>query len=96
MRRMRGVLGWCFEYYYYYYYYYRYDWPGGRNLNIIASSPTDVLWDNERSNGSTYYYHPANQDCKRLVSLGGGGGGGGISSSSCRWDSFLACCTSLS
>lgn len=39
-----------------------YDHPGGRNLNIIASED-DVLWDNERNNGSTYYYHPSTQKC---------------------------------
>jgi hypothetical protein len=46
-----------------------YDWPGGRNLNIIASRVDGtVLWDNERTNGSSYYYYPADQSCKKIVS----------------------------
>eukprot|EP00968_Pinguiococcus_pyrenoidosus_P004956 scaffold319_cov244-Pinguiococcus_pyrenoidosus.AAC.22 len=43
-----------------------YDWPGGRNLNVIVDAHDDlgVLFDNERNNGSTYYYHPEHGDCK--------------------------------
>ncbi len=45
-----------------------YDLPGGRNLNIIHDLQTGaVLWDNERNNGSTYYYYPAQQTCQAVV-----------------------------
>ncbi|CAN0301236.1 unnamed protein product, partial [Discosporangium mesarthrocarpum] len=43
-----------------------YDFPGGRNLNIIQSQGGEEdgpLWDNERQNGSTYYYTPATREC---------------------------------
>jgi hypothetical protein len=33
-----------------------YDWPGGRNLNLIASEQGNVLWSVEWNNGSTYYF----------------------------------------
>ncbi|KNC78873.1 hypothetical protein SARC_08711 [Sphaeroforma arctica JP610] len=47
--------------------YYDYVWK--RNLNIIDKGDT-VLYDNERQNGTTYYYHPkdvkANTTCKAI------------------------------
>jgi hypothetical protein len=47
-----------------------YDLPNGRNLNIIRDRQTGLtLWDNERGNGSTYYYHkqPEVESCQALV-----------------------------
>ncbi|GAB5034645.1 transferase-like protein [Nannochloropsis oceanica] len=46
-----------------------YDLPNGRNLNIIKDRQTGLtLWDNERGNGSTYYYHkqPEVESCQAL------------------------------
>jgi len=40
-----------------------YDYIGGRNLNIIKSQLGPLMYDNERSNGSTYYYFPMNESC---------------------------------
>lgn len=51
-----------------------YDLPNGRNLNIIKDRQTGLtLWDNERGNGSTYYYHkqPEVESCQALVRKGG-------------------------
>ncbi|CAM9610340.1 unnamed protein product [Choristocarpus tenellus] len=51
-----------------------YDFPGGRNLNIIQRQGSELdgpLWDNERQNGSTYYYTPATGDCN-VIDMGVG------------------------
>jgi hypothetical protein len=49
-----------------------YDLSNGRNLNIIKDRQTGLtLWDNERANGSTYYYHkaPEAESCQALVNM---------------------------
>lgn len=45
-----------------------YDWNGGRNLNAIASQLgiKGTLMDNERSNGSTYYYDLSAETCTSI------------------------------
>ena len=45
-----------------------YDWAGARNLNLIRSQhdADGLLFDNERGNGSTYYYHAGRDDCRRI------------------------------
>eukprot|EP00438_Fugacium_kawagutii_P036303 Skav214225 [mRNA] locus=scaffold856:87145:101073:+ [translate_table: standard] len=40
-----------------------YDWPGGGNLHIDRISGQPPFFDNERQNGSTYYYTPGGS-CK--------------------------------
>jgi hypothetical protein len=40
-------------------------------LNIIADQLGNVLYDNERANGSTYYYHPADHTCN-VIDMGVG------------------------
>eukprot|EP00930_Biecheleria_cincta_P062994 TRINITY_DN48469_c0_g1_i1.p1 TRINITY_DN48469_c0_g1~~TRINITY_DN48469_c0_g1_i1.p1 ORF type:complete len:220 (-),score=32.86 TRINITY_DN48469_c0_g1_i1:100-759(-) len=40
-----------------------YDWPGGGNLHIDRTAGEPVFFDNERQNGSTYYYSPGGS-CK--------------------------------
>ena len=44
-----------------------YDWKGGRNLNIIRNDGGSTLMDNERANGSTYYYPPDGSTCKAIA-----------------------------
>lgn len=41
-----------------------YDFPRGRNINLIQGQHKAALWDNERGNGSTYYYTPEKKQCK--------------------------------
>ncbi|CAN0031382.1 unnamed protein product, partial [Ectocarpus sp. 8 AP-2014] len=44
-----------------------YDYAAGRNLNIIQTQSGEEdgpLFDNERANGTTYYYHPAKAKSK--------------------------------
>eukprot|EP00752_Nemacystus_decipiens_P009705 g8667.t2 len=44
-----------------------YDYAAGRNLNIIQTQGGEEdgpLFDNERANGTTYYYHPAKAKAK--------------------------------
>mmetsp|Transcript_96661 Transcript_96661/g.174568 ORF Transcript_96661/g.174568 Transcript_96661/m.174568 type:complete len:235 (-) Transcript_96661:85-789(-) len=48
-----------------------YDWLGGRNLHIDRPTTTKAaLYDNERKNGSTYYYTPGGS-CK-VIEMGVG------------------------
>lgn len=45
----------------------RYDYAQGRNLNIIQTQSGEEdgpLFDNERANGTTYYYLPARAKAK--------------------------------
>ena len=51
-----------------------YDFAGGRNLNVIDNSAApggSVLYDNERANGSTYYYSRHPPGCK-VIAMGVG------------------------
>ena len=43
-----------------------YDWPGGRNLILIAKQPYDVLWDLEWTNGTSFYF---NREVMALYSM---------------------------
>lgn len=50
-----------------------YDWPGGRNLNLIHSQQDDQkgfnqgpLYDIEWQNGTTYYFRPMMQTCNSI------------------------------
>ncbi|CAE7561220.1 unnamed protein product [Symbiodinium necroappetens] len=47
-----------------------YDWPYGGNLHIDRSPGQAPFYDNERQNGSTYYYTP-NGTCK-VIEMGVG------------------------
>lgn len=45
----------------------RYDYAAGQNLNVIQTQSGEEdgpLFDNERANGTTYYYHPAKAKAK--------------------------------
>ncbi|CAM9189528.1 unnamed protein product [Scytosiphon promiscuus] len=45
-----------------------YDFAAGYNLNIVQTQSGEAkgpLFDNERSNGSTYYYHPTSPEPKQ-------------------------------
>lgn len=45
----------------------RYDYEQGRNLNVIRTQGGEEdgpLYDNERANGTTYYYNPAKAKSK--------------------------------
>ena len=67
----------------------RYDYASGRNLNVIQTQSGEEdgpLFDNERANGTTYYYLPAKAKAKYcnvrkrdmrgvIVSRRGGAGG---------------------
>lgn len=43
-----------------------YDWQGGRNLNVIRSQLGSTLFDNEFSNGTTYYYPSDGSTCNAI------------------------------
>eukprot|EP00239_Pterosperma_sp_CCMP1384_P005428 CAMPEP_0197853102 /NCGR_PEP_ID=MMETSP1438-20131217/22085_1 /TAXON_ID=1461541 /ORGANISM="Pterosperma sp., Strain CCMP1384" /LENGTH=213 /DNA_ID=CAMNT_0043467393 /DNA_START=321 /DNA_END=959 /DNA_ORIENTATION=+ len=47
-----------------------YDWPRGRNANLIQSQhdPDGILYDLEYNNGTTYYFHPetATNECTAI------------------------------
>jgi len=43
-----------------------YDWQGGRNLHVIRKVGQEPFYDNERQNGSTYYYTPGTEKCKAI------------------------------
>eukprot|EP00931_Biecheleriopsis_adriatica_P079576 TRINITY_DN52981_c0_g1_i1.p1 TRINITY_DN52981_c0_g1~~TRINITY_DN52981_c0_g1_i1.p1 ORF type:complete len:228 (+),score=45.83 TRINITY_DN52981_c0_g1_i1:75-758(+) len=47
-----------------------YDWPAGGNLHIDKTSGMPPFFDNERQNGSTYYYTPGGT-CK-VIEMGVG------------------------
>lgn len=34
-----------------------YDWPGGRNLNLIQKQTGGGIWDLEWTNGTSFYYN---------------------------------------
>lgn len=48
-----------------------YDFTGGRNLNIIQNQLGETLYDNERQNGSTFYYYPQSSTCS-VIDMGVG------------------------
>ncbi|KMS98824.1 hypothetical protein BVRB_3g068970 [Beta vulgaris subsp. vulgaris] len=45
-----------------------YDWPNGRNLNLIRNQLGKLLYDVEWTNGTSYYYtlHPDVPECRTL------------------------------
>jgi len=48
-----------------------YDWPGGRNLNVITGQALEragkgTLWDFERQDGLTFYYTPRTRECRTI------------------------------
>eukprot|EP00466_Bigelowiella_natans_P017244 jgi/Bigna1/90569/estExt_fgenesh1_pg.C_730077 len=49
-----------------------YDWPKGRNLNLIRGQHDDdkgsagELWDVEFGNKTSYYYFPRTKSCKKM------------------------------
>ncbi|CAM9261668.1 unnamed protein product [Heterosigma akashiwo] len=49
-----------------------YDFPNGRNLNIIQNQLGSTLFDNERQNGSTYYYYGKDSDSCKVIDMGVG------------------------
>jgi hypothetical protein len=49
-----------------------YDWVEARNLNIITPLSGSPLFDNERGNGSTYYYHKHNTSSCNVIEMGVG------------------------
>eukprot|EP00927_Polykrikos_kofoidii_P079242 TRINITY_DN76025_c0_g1_i1.p1 TRINITY_DN76025_c0_g1~~TRINITY_DN76025_c0_g1_i1.p1 ORF type:complete len:268 (-),score=38.25 TRINITY_DN76025_c0_g1_i1:303-1106(-) len=63
MKNRSGVLGRTDLYY---------DWLGGRNLHIDHRQDQELRFDNERQNGSTYYYTgKEGNDCK-VIEMGVG------------------------
>ena len=43
-----------------------YDWPNGRNFNIIQKQLGSKLYDLEWNNGASFYYYLDKNECKRL------------------------------
>ena len=48
-----------------------YDYTRGHNLNVIVSQDGSVLFDNEMTDGLTYYYGPDGENCK-VIDMGVG------------------------
>ena len=45
----------------------RYDWPGGRNLNLIKSEGGGTLWDIEYTNHTSFFLDRENKTCKTMT-----------------------------
>lgn len=46
-----------------------YDWPGGRNLIRIAKQQSNVIWDIEWNNGSSFYIDKQVRRCLESSSI---------------------------